>query len=218
MLAVWSPKGGSGTSVVAAALSLVLARRGGCRLVDLAGDQPAVFALPSAPGTGVAEWLAMGADAPAAALDRLAVEASPGLALLPRGGVLPADVAPGAGRRLAEALAAGPRAVADLGTADHPVASEIAAAARPLLAVLRPCYLALRRAADHALADASAGLVVVEEPGRHLSPADVGRVLGRPVVAVVRAEARVARAVDAGSLASRLPDSLARMAARVLAA
>src|SRR6516164_8423946 len=45
LLALWSPKGGSGTSVLAAAAALVLARgpAGGCQLADLDGDQPAIF-------------------------------------------------------------------------------------------------------------------------------------------------------------------------------
>jgi Flp pilus assembly CpaE family ATPase len=39
LLALWSPKGGSGTSVLAAACALVLARHGaGARLADLGGD------------------------------------------------------------------------------------------------------------------------------------------------------------------------------------
>ncbi len=59
LLTLWSPKGGSGTSVLAAACALVLARRAdGARLVDLAGDQPAIFGLPTDPGTGLADWLA----------------------------------------------------------------------------------------------------------------------------------------------------------------
>jgi MinD superfamily P-loop ATPase len=47
LLALWSPKGGSGTSVLAAACALVLGRRGGARLADLDGDQPALFGLAS---------------------------------------------------------------------------------------------------------------------------------------------------------------------------
>lgn len=215
MLAIWSPKGGSGTSVVSAALALTLAHRGGCRLADLAGDQPAVLGMAVEPPAGVADWLAAGADVPAGALDRLAVEASPGLALLPRGGPLPAVTA-GAGQRLAIALRAGAPGVADLGTAEHPAAVELGAAAGALVVVLRPCYLALRRSVAHELLEATLGAVVVDEPGRSLRPRDVARVIDRPVLAVVRAEARVARAVDAGLLAVRLPDCLGRMAVRVL--
>ncbi len=45
LLAFWSPKGGSGTSVTAAAVAVQAARvRGPVRLVDLCGDLPAVLA------------------------------------------------------------------------------------------------------------------------------------------------------------------------------
>ena len=60
LLTLWSPKGGSGTSVFAAACALVLARGPGARLVDLGGDQPAIFGLGAEPRTGVADWLEAG--------------------------------------------------------------------------------------------------------------------------------------------------------------
>ena len=85
LLTLWSPKGGSGTSVFAAACALVLARSSGARLVDLGGDQPAIFGLGAEPGTGVADWLEAGPGAPTDALDRLAIEAAPGVALIPAG-------------------------------------------------------------------------------------------------------------------------------------
>src|SRR5438876_4402271 len=53
---LWSPKCGSGTSVLAAACALVLGRRGGARLADLDGDQPALFGLASDPPTGLVDW------------------------------------------------------------------------------------------------------------------------------------------------------------------
>ena len=111
LLTLWSPKGGSGTSVFAAACALVLARHGGVRLVDLAGDQPAIFGLGADPDTGVADWLAAGPEAPTDALDRLAVEAAPGVALVPRGtgaGPLAPLAAAEAGAALAVALRDGP--------------------------------------------------------------------------------------------------------------
>jgi MinD superfamily P-loop ATPase len=46
LIALWSPKGGSGTSVVAASLALVAAERFEARLADLGGDQPAILGLP----------------------------------------------------------------------------------------------------------------------------------------------------------------------------
>ncbi len=54
------------------------------------------------------------------------------------------------------------------------------------------------------------GVVLVSEPGRALGAKDVEDVLGVPVRAEVTVEAAVARAVDAGLLASRLPRSLER--------
>ena len=54
------------------------------------------------------------------------------------------------------------------------------------------------------------GVVLVTEAGRALQARDVAGVLGVPVVAEVAVEAAVARAVDAGLLAARLPRSLGR--------
>ena len=50
----------------------------------------------------------------------------------------------------------------------------------------------------------------MSEPGRSLTRHDVAAALGAPVVAVVEIDPAVARAVDAGLLASRLPRGLAR--------
>ena len=83
----------------------------------------------------------------------------------------------------------------------------MAAADRSLL-VLRPCYLALRRAV--ACAVRPSGVVLVAEAGRAITADDVADSLGVPVVAEVVVTDAVARAVDAGLLASRLPRSLLR--------
>src|SRR3954454_20712659 len=70
----WSVKGGVGTTVVATALAMVLARAApaGALLVDLAGDARAVAGLPDDPDApGVAEWLREGPGVPADGLGRL---------------------------------------------------------------------------------------------------------------------------------------------------
>jgi hypothetical protein len=53
-------------------------------------------------------------------------------------------------------------------------------------------------------------VVLINEPGRALGRKDIESVLGIPVVADVLIDPNVARAVDAGLLAGRLPRTLAR--------
>jgi len=214
LLAVWSPKGGSGTSVVAAACSIVLARTGPARLADLAGDQPAVLGLGTDPETGLADWLAAGSGAPTEVLDRLTVEIGPELTLLPIGGAQlgarPADA--DAGAALGVALRDGPPTVVDLGTLDGAHRRALLDVADASLIVVRPCYLALRRAVRLEATRRATGIVLVEEPGRALGTREVADVLGRPVVARVPVRDTVARAVDAGVLPARLPEPLERAA------
>jgi MinD-like ATPase involved in chromosome partitioning or flagellar assembly len=223
LLALWSPKGGSGTSVLAAAVALVLARgpAGGCRLADLDGDQPAIFGLSSEPELGLADWLAAGPEAPTEALDRFVVEVAPGVALLPLGSSpspLVARPAAEAGAALAVALRDGTfPVVVDCGRAGDPASRAVAEVADATVVVVRGCYLALRRAVSSAALSSTLGAVVVEEPGRSLSRREIADVLGLPVIARVPFRDQVFRAVDAGVLAARLPDALARAASDVVA-
>jgi len=215
LVACWSVKGGAGTTVVAASLALLLARDtvAGVVLADLAGDAPAVLGLAEPASPGLAGWLAAGPRVPADALARIEVEAAPGLRLLPRGdGDLQADRA----GVLAALLDRSPRpAVVDCGRLTHPAhggdssmaATAIVGRAHHSLLVTRPCYVALRRASQSPLRPT--GVVIVNEPGRVLSSADVHGVIRAPIVAQVELDPKVARLVDAGLLSGRLPHSLA---------
>jgi Flp pilus assembly CpaE family ATPase len=209
LLTCWSVKGGSGTTVVAAALGLLLADTSphGAVLIDLAGDAPAALGVPEPPGPGVTDWLTASHAVDDAALDRIAVDAGRGLRLVARGGHAgppPRERV----RALAEILATRScNVVVDAGVVpDHGPFSPLVERADSSLLVLRPCYLALRRAANHALRPA--GVVLVTEVGRALSRADVEAVLGVPVRASIPIDPGVARAVDAGLLAARLPRPL----------
>jgi hypothetical protein len=223
LLALWSPKGGSGTSVLAAACALVVARgaSGGCRLVDLAGDQPAIFGLAADPDLGAGDWLAAGPEAPVEAIDRLLVEAAPGVALLPAGAgvrTLQPRAQAEAGAALAVALRDLPvPAVADCGRAEDPAARAVVEVADARVVVVRGCYLTLRRAVQSPLLPTCTGAVLLDEPGRSLTRREIADVLGTPVIARVPVRDSVARAVDAGVLASRLPDVLGRAASLVTA-
>jgi hypothetical protein len=207
----WSAKGGQGTSVVACALASRLARADalGAVLVDLAGDAPAVAGLPDdRDAVGVADWLREPEGVPSDALARLEEPVGHGLALLRRGsGALEA----GRAGVLSAVLHADPRPVvidAGLVADGESVPAHLAAAADQSLLVTRPCYLAMRRAL--AAPVRPSGIVVVLEPGRALTTNDIEAALGVPVVAEVELTVQVARWVDAGVFASRVPRSLFR--------
>lgn len=221
LLALWSPKGGSGTSVVAAALALVSAVRVETRLADLGGDQPAILGLPvpacefgsARPSEGLTGWLAAGPSTPTECLDEMSVAVVPGLTLLPRGFDIAADRLPEeGGAALAVGLRDGGTAVLDAGPSrgsDQGAAFAAIEVADATLMVIRPCYLALRKAVGDPRLARSAGAILVEDPGRALDAADVGAVLGVPVVGRVPVRAEIARAIDAGVLRDRLPGPLA---------
>jgi len=223
LIACWSPKGGSGTTVVSTALGLLLAgTRGAALLVDLAGDVPAALGLPEPSGPGLAEWLAAGPEVPDDALSRLEVDAAPGLRLLTQGSQAstvssraepvraePVRAEPARAEALVAALAVDRRpVVADCGRAGEGTSLAVAAGATLSLLVLRPCYLALRRALASPLRPS--GVILVGEEGRSLGRRDVEEVLGVPVRAEVDYDPAVARAVDAGLLARRIPRALER--------
>jgi hypothetical protein len=210
LVTCWSVKGGSGTTVVAASMALLLARRmpGEVLLVDAGGDAPSALGLPDLGGPGLVDWLANPGLEPAA-LRRLEVEAGGGLRLLPRGSASGGPVID-AGKgvdRLLGALHDVSAVVVDAGP-PSPLAIELASGAAVSLLVLRPCYLALRRALAAPLRPS--GVVVVEEPDRALDPTDIEDVLGVPVRAVVPWDPAIGRCVDAGLLAARLPRLLER--------
>jgi len=209
LIACWSVKGGTGTTVVSASLALLLAQRApaGALLADLAGDAPAALGLPEPDSPGLSAWLAAGDGVPADALGRLEVEVTTGLALLPRG---QGPLTPARAGLLAALLDTSPRpTVVDCGCPGPADATNaVVAGARRSLLVIRPCYLALRRAMQGPMRPS--GVVVIHEPGRSLSTDDVRQVIPAPVVAEIVLDPAVARAVDAGMLAGRLPRSLAK--------
>lgn len=225
LIACWSPKGGSGTTVVSCALAAVLARAGGSGgavLADLCGDVPAALGLTAGSGSvpALVDWLGAGPGVPADALRRMELDAGGGLAVLPwaqpRG--RPGEPSPGTGspavlaeraEDLAAALSGDDRpVVVDCGRAHSGLELAVAAAAEQSLLVLRPCYLALRRALEAPIRPS--GLVVVREPNRALSSRDIEDVLGVPIRAEIPYDAAVARCVDAGLLARRIPRGLER--------
>jgi hypothetical protein len=214
LVCCWSSKGGVGTTVVATGLALVLARASapGALLVDVRGDVPTVLGLAARHDTargddGLARWM-MASGSPE-------VPVGGGLSIVERGA---GALDPAGADALVAALAADARpVVVDAGvlpgtgaaaSADDEVALACARGASRSLLVVRPCFLALRRAL--AAPVRASGVVVVAEDGRALGSADVADALGLPVLAEVQVSAHVARAVDAGVFATRLPRSFER--------
>lgn len=214
LVAYWSAKGGVGTSVLAAAHALT--SPGPTVLVDFGGDLPAVLgASVDADRPGVTDWLTAGDHVPTDALDRLTVAAGAGVELLCRG-TAPDD--PDASDARAEVLAAvlssGPRLViVDAGTSPVGPAATLCRAADRSVLVTRACYVGVQRALRAPMG--ATEIALVREPQRSLRSADIEAALGVPVRAQVTVDPAVARAVDAGLLAARLPRPLRRIGARL---
>lgn len=231
----WSAKGGSGCSAVAAGVAVALSKaHGEALLVDMAGDLPAVLGARQPAGPGLAEWLCGGRNVPPDALGRLETDVTPALRLLSSGGAPGRPLACSRQRAelFARLLGQQDRPVvvdAGLVASPHPSGEHsdqrsgddvcnpgevVAARAHVSLLVTRLCYLALHRAA--VIDIRPSGVVVVAESERALESSDVARVVGAPVVAEIRSDPGIARALDSGLLVARPPRALAQGAAEVL--
>lgn len=201
----WGAKGGVGTSVVALACALGLAEHNttGVLLVDAAGDLPAMLGLAEPTSPGITDWLSTTVDLPTDALWRLSVPVRPGLDLLPLGNSQ--EVQPERVELLSALLASDDRdVVIDAGmVGPYSWPLPMATMATRSIVVLRPCYLALRKAVVAPVR--VDGAVLVTEVGRALNHHDVESVLGVPVLAQIPQHPAIARAVDTGLLGQRVP-------------
>jgi hypothetical protein len=177
-ITVWSPKGGVGTSTVAAAIALIAAESDDVCLVDRGGGD-------IAPILGMS--IAPGGEATAGRL--VVLDRQPGEPCSPTTPTRTFDVV-----------------VVDNGTRPPADTNSFS------VCVLRADYLALRRLVT------SGGrvdrLVLVLEEGRALQPRDVAACLGHEPI-VIPYDVAVARSVDAGLFATRLPDAVRRSLRKV---
>lgn len=206
MLTLAGAKGGVGTTTVAAACAVTAAHDGAdVLLVDAAGNlgpSDAACALGIPAGVPVA-W-------------PTEVRAGAGARLEVMRAVDPADIAQGIDDTAATVV------IVDAGTVDRHEALTSAVDLGRWCVVLRESYLDLARLV---LTDelghrstSSAGMVIVQEPGRALGPTDLEQTLSLPTVARVAVRANVARSVDAGVLGVRCPEHLRDSARRILTA
>lgn len=194
-----SPKGGNGTTVIAASYALLSAHRGQKTvIIDLCGDIPATLGMPEPSGPGINDWLSETYSSHNESLFSLGQELSDNVLVVHRG----SQFITGEPRwdALAECLAHSKFAVVlDAGVAVVPPV--LAQAVTTVATVVKPCYLTLRRAIN---VTKPITVYVVKEEGRALTVDDVKHVLGVSMATVVPYNPAIARAVDAGLLPSRV--------------
>ena len=184
-------KGGQGIITIAVTLGLLAARTRPTVLVDTLGDAAAVLGLADVDPSRTLDQALTDAAEPASGL-RLAHIAADRIdaATVDRLGCL---------------AAGGHRVIVDTGT-DHSALHSFDRLRPCRLLVTHACYLALRRAIavpftpDH--------VVLVNDSRRALTEHDVSLALALPVTSVPH-DPSIARAIDAGLLAARLPRCLA---------
>jgi hypothetical protein len=187
-----SPKGGQGCTTIAAVLAVLAARSDQpTLLLDTRGDAAAILGVSDpAPASTFADAIANAVEP----CDHLRVVSV-------AGDQIDTEVI----SAISELVAAGHRVRVDTGT-DHDVLHRFDPLSPQRLLVTRPCYVALRRAIgvpfvpDH--------IVLISEDQRCLTERDVSLALALPVTSVPYDPA-IARAIDAGLLAARLPRCLA---------
>ena len=141
MYACWSIKGGSGTTVFASALALLLAEHHGeATVIDMGGDVPSVLGMAELAGTGIRDWLSSTDRDPQGLVD-LRVAATSRLHVIPTGSASSFDNS--ALDDLVQSVT-DQQVVVDFGSLQPP--DSVRRAARADWLVVRPCYLALRRA------------------------------------------------------------------------
>ena len=201
ILTVYATKGGQGTTTTAAALAVTTNQQGQrVLLIDTDGDLPAILGHPQHHGPGLSDYIID----PNVTLADITVSIREGLDLIPRGtGPITFDT-------YTYGLVTGgcdhyDTVIIDLGTAN---ADDWHEHADETVIVTRPCYLAVRRAIH--LPRRPSHVILINEPGRALSTHDIEVVLGVPVTATIPVDIETARIIDAGLLATRLPQHIHR--------
>lgn len=195
----YAPKGGQGTTVVACAFALQ--QPGRTLLVDDRGDCAAALGMaqPVAGGEIVTVLTADILNGGTGGLDLLVLDDH----------VVPDPIAGDVLDRYDQVVYDGDPPTS--ATLTKEVRAEFGLCTITETMVIRADYLALRRAIGIRTPDR---VVLIMEPGRALRPVDVARSLGIPEnsITVVDIDPAIARAVDAGLLACRLPASLKGLA------
>jgi septum formation inhibitor-activating ATPase MinD len=202
----YSAKGGQGCTTVTAALAVL---EPDAIVIDIGGDVPTVLGFPEPYGLGICDLLADTQPIDLATLDKITIRTDT-IRLIPAGQTPASEVSADRWTELANVLMTVGRSVF-LDAGNNTAAASVPADRR--LLIVRACYLALRRAI--ALPVRFDQAIVIVEPGRALSVTDIESALGIPVTAEIPIDPAIARAIDAGLFATRLPRQLGRVLAHL---
>lgn len=218
LISVWSPKGGVGTSTIAVALAATVTEcHRDVRLIDLGGDAPAIVGVRVPDHLGIGDLLRAAPATPTTALDAISVDIGERFSYVGPGRV---DRAAGCEPPAAEAGLSVSQfvnavrshaaiCVVDCQTVGTALERALVANSDLALIVVQPCFVLLQRTTQlQSLVAASSGVVYLEDQGRSLTAADVGGILGRPLLAKIQRSHEVARTIDAGVLLRRRPAAL----------
>ena len=194
-IVMYAMKGGSGTTVTAALTAL--RAPGDTLIVDLGGDMADV--LGTRPPTWTLDDFLL--DPSVGDLDDIVININPTTRLLPSARpIQPGSGSPTQRRVLTDWLDRQPGTIViDAGTGVPP--NDMIERADQTLAVTRPCYLSLVRAARTGFVPD--GIIVVRDHRRALGPSDIERSLNAPIIAIIDLDPDIARIVDAGLLVAR---------------
>lgn len=225
VIAGWSVRGGSGTTVVCSALASTWSRSVPTVLVDLCGDAPALFGRPTTTRPGLMHWCmahqSVGPESIGDLVDTQGGKGTPDLLHAGQplhrgeGGSEPdAAASRGEEQRLEKRLQQGlqwlaqtyDRVVIDLGTRTDARAEALLRASTASLLVMRPCTITMREAIRSKRA--VVGTVLVGSGSGSLRADDVEALLGVPVFAHIPTVRSIPAAVDAGTFGQRLPRQL----------
>ena len=206
IVTIYSHKGGQGVTTIAATLARLTANAGHRTLIiDTGTDQAAIHGLTTDKWAALGDYL----TTTTVTLDDITTNIGDRLDLIEAGDA-PITFDTHTYGRITSGLGHYDTVIIDTIPAAHTWSRH--ADARVL--VTRPCYLALRHATGQRRPD---HVVVITEPGRALDTGDIEAVTGTPVSAIVGHDPHIARAVDAGTLSTRIPRSLARALAPLAA-
>jgi MinD-like ATPase involved in chromosome partitioning or flagellar assembly len=222
VIAGWSTKGGSGTTVTCTAIALALMRPDQTGvIIDLggehSGDVGSLVGCSTQPRSGLTDWLIADTTVPPSALAELLQDRVQPRVLSV--GHHRADITnPSAEQsiettqRLQDALHwlvdTYGFVVLDLGSHTDWLADTASSLADASLLILRPCSLSVRASVNSTRR--VVGAVIVGDGSRSLLQADIEGLLGVPVLTHIKSHPAIADAVDSGRFSKGVPREMKR--------